>query len=78
MILDHFLLMYRMDSLSRPYGGVLSLTLNNRAKRVFIAINPVRKAHRKPKDVTIWLLAPSIKDAMSAIETSLALEELIQ
>ena len=70
--------MYRMDSLSGPYGRVLSLTLNTRAKRVFISINPDQKAHQKPKDVTMWLLAPSIKDAMSVSGTSMALEELIQ
>ena len=70
--------MYGMDSLSGPYGKVLSLTLNNRAKRVFISINPDQKAHRKPKDVTIWLLAPSIKDAMSVSGTSMDLEDFIQ
>ena len=70
--------MYRMDSLSGPFERVLSLTLNNRAKRVFISINPDQKAQQKPKDVTIWLLAPSIKDTMSVSGTSIDLEELIQ
>ena len=56
-MLDHSLLMYRMDSLSGPYRRVLSLTLNNPAKRVFISINPDQEAHRKPEIVTIWLLA---------------------